>query len=397
MNQKFNLNFENLVKISIFVIFLLPVSLQSGLSSNYLFVLYPLLLVLIRQKIVVPPIYLLSIILFYCFLFFLSFLIQIEWSHFHFRKLSSFFIFMTMFSFMFISINENQITAFKISIVLYSLFFIIPPILIYFFADPSSLDSNPKAQFGSQRYGFIYLMAFWIVFFYRLKKISWNLLLKYIVLVLLLIGILMTFSRSSVVSLFTSFFAYILFEIFYNKKSFNSRIKNFFTFIFASSLLFFLIYLYAPKLIQFFDSTLLSKLFEEGLDGFDLSNNNSSIGYRVYMLNQILDFVAVNPLTGSGYLGVWILFDELSGSAHNQYADVLFRVGVFGFLIYIFLIKRLVSFLYMNDKSLFYGFIAVLFYGLFHETFKLSHGGFLLSFLLALAFQKKNLKKALHF
>ena len=108
------------------------------------------------------------------------------------------------------------------------------------------------------------------------------------------------------------------------------------------------------------------------------------------MFEKILDFIAIHPLTGSGYLGVWTLFDELSGSAHSQYFDVLFRVGIFGFIVYIVLIKRVVSYLLKCDKSLFYGFVGVLFYGFFHETFKLSHGGFLLAFLLALAFQKKS-------
>jgi len=392
MSQGFSFNNnKNLANISMFVIFLLPVTFLSGISSNYLFVLYPLILVLFKNKIVIPHTHVLSAILFYFILLIVSVLIQMELSQFYVRRFLSFFILMSMFSFLFISIDKNMITAFKISIVLYSLFYIIPPIGTYFFAGASGLEDNIKGQFGSQRYGFIYLMAFWIVYLDSPKEIPWNFVLKYIVLALLLIGILMTFSRSSVVSLLMSLITYVLYESYSSRKSFFTRIKKFFVLVFACICIYFAVDFFIPRLVEFFNATFFSILLDKGVEGFDLSNNDSSIGYRLYMFGEIMNFLAANPLTGSGYLGVWTLFDDLSGSAHSQYTDVLFRVGIFGFIIYMLLVKRVVYYLFKCDKSLFFGFIAVLFYGLFHETFKLSHGGFLLAFLLALAFQKKTI------
>jgi len=107
------------------------------------------------------------------------------------------------------------------------------------------------------------------------------------------------------------------------------------------------------------------------------------------MMKMIVEFVLHNPLTGSGYLGSWILFDDLSGSAHNQYLDVLFRTGIVGFFAYLWLLYRLLRFLKHNEPSLFFGVVGVLIYGLFHETFKLSQGAFILSFMLGMMVQKR--------
>jgi O-antigen ligase len=107
------------------------------------------------------------------------------------------------------------------------------------------------------------------------------------------------------------------------------------------------------------------------------------------MATMIAEFVLQNPLTGSGYLGSWIMIDSLSGSAHNQYLDVFFRTGIIGFCCYLWLLYRLLRFLKFNEPSLFWGFVGVLIYGLFHETFKLSQGAFILSFLLGMMVQKR--------
>ncbi len=396
MNPKFNfINIKNLVNISMFTIFFIPTSNLVGVhipfSSNYLFSLYPLAMVMFKNKIIIPHTFILSVFFLYIFIFFVSVLTQMELSQFYVRKFASFFIFMTIFSYFFISIDTDQIRAFKISIVLSSLFMLAPSVYGFFSAGASSFGFEAKGLFGSQRYGFIYIMAFWIVYLYRPIKMPWALLLKYVVLMLIIVGILLTFSRSSVTSWFVSLIAYIIYKSVFSKKAFTEKIKWFLVFIFTFFCVYILVDLYANFLIKFFNTVFFSILFDKGLDGFDLSSAVSSEGYRLYMFEKIMKFVLINPFTGSGYLGVWILFDNLAGSAHNQYTDVLFRVGVFGFIIYILLIKRVASYLFEHDKSLFFGFIGVLFYGLFHETFRLGQGGFLLAFLLALAFQKKQI------
>jgi O-antigen ligase len=92
-------------------------------------------------------------------------------------------------------------------------------------------------------------------------------------------------------------------------------------------------------------------------------------------------------VTGSGYLGVWTLFQGFAGSAHNQYADVLFRTGVVGFTAYCFLLFLIGLYLRRRDRGLFWGFLGIVFYGVFHETFKESQGAFVLTFLLGMTAQ----------
>ena len=376
-----------------FTIFFIPATYLVGIhipySSNYLFALYPLMMILYKNKITIPHTYILSVIFLYIFIFFVSVLTQMELSQFYDRKLASFFIFMTIFSYLFISIDTAQISAFKISIVLASFLMMAPSVHGFFSSGIDSFGFEAKGLFGSQRYGFIYIMAFWIVYLYKPIKIPWAFLLKYLALMLIIAGILLTFSRSSVVAWLLSLVAYVFYDSIFSKKKFTKKIKWLLAFIFTFFCAYLLIDLYAPLLIKFFNVTFFSKLLDTDSNGFDLYNSSGSEGYRVYMFEKIMKFITTNPFTGSGFLGVWILFDNLSGSAHNQYTDVLFRTGVFGFIIYTLLIKRVATYLFECDKSLFFGFIGVLVYGLFHETFKLSQGGFLLAFLLALAFQKK--------
>jgi O-antigen ligase len=100
-----------------------------------------------------------------------------------------------------------------------------------------------------------------------------------------------------------------------------------------------------------------------------------------------------NPLTGSGYLGVWIFEDDLFGSAHNQYADVLFRTGLFGFIAYLYMLYLLLRYLFTKDRALFWGLVSVLIYSLLHETFKESQGEFVLAILLGMMSQP--LRKAI--
>ncbi len=58
---------------------------------------------------------------------------------------------------------------------------------------------------------------------------------------------------------------------------------------------------------------------------------------------------------------------------HSQYFDVLFRVGIIGFIIYFITIYRIIKFYKKNDLSIFIGLLSFLIIGIFHETFKLSY------------------------
>lgn len=114
----------------------------------------------------------------------------------------------------------------------------------------------------------------------------------------------------------------------------------------------------------------------------------SSEGFRIFMISKVFDYLSASPLFGSGYLGVWSMFEDLQGSAHNQFLDVLFRTGIIGFTLFMYLLFKIMSFLFkQKEKGLFYGVIGVLCIGFFHETFKLSHGAFIFAFLVGMTFQ----------
>ena len=83
------------------------------------------------------------------------------------------------------------------------------------------------------------------------------------------------------------------------------------------------------------------------------------------------------------------MFDDLKCSAHNQYADVLFRTGFIGFYIYLYILYKIYIYLKDNHRDLFYGFVSILLYGLFHETFKMSQGAFILAFMIGMMMTSK--------
>jgi len=256
----------------------------------------------------------------------------------------------------------------------------------------NELGYSMKAIVGSQRYGFVLLLSIWIVYKYSIKISKSALIVKYTIILILSSGILLTFSRSGIISLIASIVLYVLFNNLrtfkvFRKNNFKISVNTIVTiFMVIIILILFNIFLSAP--LNFYWERLFELLLNMRFDALSLQSNLSSGGYRIFMITKILDFIFINPFTGSGYLGVWIMFDDLSGSAHSQYFDVLFRTGIFGFMIYIFLIYKIMKFLYFNDTGLFWGFIGILIYGLFHETFKLSQGGFLLTFVLGMMVQK---------
>jgi O-antigen ligase len=208
-----------------------------------------------------------------------------------------------------------------------------------------------------------------------------------------LAGLLLTFSRSAVIAIIGSILIFLI-----ASATGKKRVKNLFSVkvltallvsVFAIAVTWWVISTLLPSAIDFYWERLFSLETSSGAAVYDFKNPEASEGFRVFMMKIISEFVFYNPFTGSGYLGSWILFDDLSGSAHNQYLDVLFRTGVIGFGAYLWLLYRLLRFLRVNEPSLFWGVIGVLIYGLFHETFKLSQGAFILSFMLGMMVQKR--------
>lgn len=365
----------------IFLGFLYPVDIE-GVSVNYSFLLLPVFLIFRNRKLYTASNTIGALIILYILIFFLGALWSITDTEHGIRRMQSFLIFMTIFVFAFIQIDKRMINAFKWALICISCAFSFSAIAFFFFSGGNLLGYEAKDVVGSQRYGFVFLLAFSVIFFLPIKS-KLQKMAQIGGLVVLFVGLMLTFSRASIVAFLSSSSLYILYILFQWIK--RPRLKNFMKGIlgalgvFAVAIL--LAYLF-PIVFEFFDDRIIGRLFT-GRGEETLLDPETSEGFRVEMLRNIWMYVLHNPLTGSGYLGVWILSDSI-GSAHNQYTDSLFRTGFIGFLAYLYLIYRLLPFLWLQHRDLFWGFVGILIYGLFHETFKESHGAFLLAFLIGM-------------
>lgn len=379
----------------LFCLFLLPYSLDvggNGVSSNYLFVLFPGLIMFFSEKIYLPGKTIRIIALLYVLIFAVACIYQYAYIEFIDRRMISFVLFMSMFLFMGIKISDDMIQCFKDAIFLVSLLLAISTINLYFSLGGADIGFAAKGAVGSQRYGFVYVMAIWIAFHFSPAGRTAR-FFKYAAILTLLAGLLLTFSRSGIIAIIGSALIFLIARAAGNMSLGNlfsrRRLVSLIFTAFAFAVSYQAISALFPIAIDFYWQKLFSLETPSGAAVYDFNNPAASEGFRVFMMKTITEFVFNNPLTGSGYLGSWILFDDLSGSAHNQYLDVLFRTGVVGFCAYLWLLYRLLRFLKRHEPSLYWGVIGVLIYGLFHETFKLSQGAFILSFMLGMMVQKR--------
>ena len=136
------------------------------------------------------------------------------------------------------------------------------------------------------------------------------------------------------------------------------------------------------KLLKIDNQLKKSKQLKKKDKYLEFSNPKSSEGYRLLIWKKTFDYLLENNLLfhGSGYIGTFIVDNKMKFSAHSQYVDTLFRTGVIGLIItFVIYIKLLLKF-YKTNCYMFSSLIGVLVYGLLHETFKQSQGGFILMF-----------------
>ena len=388
MNFRCALALANWSMIGFFTAALIPFSIYiggQGISANYLFFLFPILILFGGKKLIFPQRLYLEFIIIYITILCLATLYQYTFLGALDRRLVSFAIFMGMFVFMFARISPSMVVSFKISVILISLFFSIYSIYDYIAEGAGALGFSAKDVVGTQRIGFVYIIAFWLLLLFRAKTLSVR-LIKISAISCIFFGLLLTFSRASIVALVGSLVVFNVvhsYERWRDHKFILSRSQlSIFVMLF---LLIFVLITFFPVPLEFFAERLFSITTAAGDPVYDLESPNASEGYRVWMLRTVLDYVMNNPFTGSGYLGVWVAIDEGGqGATHNQFTDVLFRTGIFGFAIYLYILYKLGQFLYKNHSSLFYGYVGVLIYGMFHETFKESQGGFILAFMVGM-------------
>ncbi len=372
-----------------FFCFFYPISVNdeqgTGLAANYSFALLPLLYVATRASAKkVPPVVILSMVVF-ALIFFGA--MTYDLSDYPIRRLSSFLIFMTMFSFAFVEIDAQMVRAFKAAVIGIGMYFSISG--IYMFVTHGGSDLFSAKEFGSQRFGFMYLFGLWLTYFYHPETRA-RAIAKYAVATVLSAGLLLTFSRASIVALIGSASLFGLAKsATWARRPSRREVKRAVVSISAVTVLVFALSSLLPTTVEFFRVRLFEYSFNEEAVAGDLADRTDSLGTRLVVASEVLGFVKRNPFTGSGYLGVWILPDlaDIAGSAHSQYLDVLFRTGVAGFAAYLSVLFFLMRQLRQRDPALFWGMSGVLLYGFWHETFKESQGACLLAFLLGSAVQ----------
>lgn len=117
---------------------------------------------------------------------------------------------------------------------------------------------------------------------------------------------------------------------------------------------------------------------QSGVGDFD---PESSEGIRVGLWSSVISLVRDSPLSGTGFAGANLVV-EGAGSAHSQYMDMLLRTGVPGLAFYLWFCKRLLTFYGRVDRGILAGLVAILVFGLFNETTKLSYGALIFFVLL---------------
>jgi hypothetical protein len=320
--------------------------------------------------------------------FVLSVVLEAEQVDFLPRRLASFVVFMTFLAFSFVRIRADDVRAFKLAVVTMSVAYSLQAIVAFLSASSAGpLHFEAKNLVGSQRYGFVYVAGLWILLLGQWTGGRAQ-IVRLAGLVVVTAGLGLTFSRSAFVATLGSIALFIAARAVLRVVNFKIRMpgsKAMVGLVFAVLALVVTLRAF-PLTLEYYRATLLAPVAVRSL--FEaMAQSGSSEGIRVVRMQETLSHLANYPLTGTGYLGIWTISPSGGGSAHNQLLDVLLRVGIVGFVMYLVVLASLLRFLARTDSSLFWGMVAMLIYGLFHETFKESQGAFILAFLVGLMAQ----------
>ena len=380
--------------VAFYTLCLWPISMD-GLSVNYIFASFPIGVLIFGGRLIRPR---KSVVLFIwasVVAFSVAAIYQINWIQYFDRRFVSFLLFLSMFSFCFVRITRTHVESFKLAVVIAAIFFSLLALLQFASLGDMANSFESKDIVGSQRYGFVYVLAFWILWhertFINLRAIRLALLL------VLIIGVLLTFSRASVVSFACSAIAAIIYTVMTERWTFYYFMRRAIYALSICAVGVVIVHYIAPVVFDFFNERIVDYIVS-GKQFDDLSNADASDGVRMYIWSNVIEFVTFNPITGAGFLGTWVLnlFGEVGGSAHNQYIDALFRLGPILFIAYIYFLYRIIAYAKNTDPGLYIGIIGVLIYGLFHETFKESHGAFILAMLIGITMTRERLMPILN-
>jgi O-antigen ligase len=342
-----------------------------------------------------------------------------------FRRFGSFMVFIMPLSLAFIEFKSRDIHFFKMAILLACLYYSAHKILLfltlilgydwYFLIGQDTIPFwregeidlinaiNLKGVIGSQRYGFILIFGLLIALFEsKLFFESKIYIQRFIISIILLFSCILTFSRSTIVTLLLVGLYFVWRSFFINQNfipgvkqlsSLKIKLIGVLLLLFFFVFLFFLFYIYGDSGILGYYKSRFIQPFMPGSSSY-MMNPNSSEGYRFMLMASVIDYVSLHPIIGSSYQGLYLLYDDFNGvgSVHNQYLDVLLRVGIIGVCFWLYLLHRIFRFC-KKDSALLFGFMGILIYGVFHETFKLSYGSFIFGMLLSFSYSLINTDK----
>jgi O-antigen ligase len=379
---------------AVFTLCLWPVSVGEY-SVNYAFMLVPVAYALVQRRIARPPAWIVAALAYYGVILALALLLDPEPQVLGLRRLVSFGLFVSSFAFVFVPVTPLFQRSFKAALVAVSLLLSLLGIVTLARAGWTEVGFDAKDLVGSQRVGFIYIPAIWLVYLSQPAHPPGR-VLKWVAVFILGVGLLITFSRSSIVA----FAVTVLLRIvstqarWWRAPSLRGVVRAVGSLV-ALAALVAVLYSVFPVVFEFFNVRLVGFLSDPAAVEANLGEPETSEGTRVFIATHILQYVAAHPLTATGYLGIWTLADANSGSAHNQYLDVLLRTGIGGLLVYLGLLAGIFRNLQRHERALWYGFAGVLAYGFFHETFKESQGACLLAFLIGLLAETMRAREAL--
>lgn len=218
----------------------------------------------------------------------------------------------------------------------------------------------------------------------------------YLGLVIILLTIFLTFTRSAYLSLGIGLSAYFFICFFQMRGviSVNRFLNLGLTFLFTCLLI----------LILFQNEYITNALFSVSSRTFEalinfITNSNPNIGSdfeRTQIMQAALKTATNNLLTGTGFGGMY-LYVDFSNSTHNQYLDTLLKIGLIGLLFMIYVFIKLLNFFAFRDSGVFAGIICLIIYGLFNSIYQQPYLMCLLFSLLSYVDMKTiNIKKLQH-
>jgi hypothetical protein len=385
-----------LLKLILAAFIFIPVTLGS-IGLNYSFLLIGVFYCIRRKKVRTSPSPVISITLYYyIFLYFcgllVSALVSIPTGNISFDALSTlpaFGIFLAPYFLLFTPLTQKDAFFFLDAALLFSIIYSIATIIAYFLILQNSsapLDLELiKNSIGSQRSGFIIVSSFWYLILgtdYK-STLVLNKELKTILAIIIAAGCLLTFSRSTLISLLGGFLAYIVISISLPRKLSIRSMTKLFPLIIAILLIFILLCGAFHNVFDFY----MQRFELLGSSSPNTSSDMGSVGTRLYISDLALSLNPYLTFFGNNFRGISTLLPSI-GSAHNQYLDVYFRVGFLGLIAYISQLCAIFIAFAKKNKNLLPGYISVLIYGFMHETFREPQGSALFALLLVIAFTR---------